>query len=100
MSVAELGLTSAAGLEQLLTLGGFWWRDISSSDFVVTDRRRPILMVACKAADAPLDRSLRYLKTRFPDCPAWQLSAQGTRDYQTPEGIRVAPGLELLGQLV
>ena len=66
---------------------------------VVTDRR-PVLMVECKAADAPLDRSLRYLKTRFPDCPAWQLSAQGTRDYQTPEGIRVAPALVLLAQLV
>ncbi|MGH9363453.1 MAG: hypothetical protein ACRD2T_16205 [Thermoanaerobaculia bacterium] len=79
-----------------------YFRDLEGRevDFVVTERRRPVLMVECKAADAPLDRSLRYLKTRFPDCPAWQLSAQGTRDYQTPEGIRVAPGLVLLGQLV
>lgn len=79
-----------------------YFRDLEGRevDFVVTERRRPVLMVECKAADAPLDRSLRYLKTRFPDCPAWQLSARGTRDYQTPEGIRVAPGLALLGQLV
>ena len=79
-----------------------YFRDLEGRevDFVVTERRRPILMVECKAADAPLDRSLRYLKARFPDCPAWQISAQGTRDYQTPEGIRVAPALALLGQLV
>ncbi len=79
-----------------------YFRDLEGRevDFVVTERRRPVLMVECKADDAPLDRSLRYLKARFPDCPAWQLSARGARDYQTPEGIRVAPALALLGQLV
>jgi hypothetical protein len=47
-----------------------------------------------------VDRSLRYLRTRFPDAQAWQLSAVGTKDYQTPEGIRVAPALSLLDSLV
>jgi hypothetical protein len=46
------------------------------------------------------DGALRYLKTRFPAAAAWQLSAAGTKDYQTPEGIRVAPALALLKTLV
>ena len=69
-------------------------------DFVVTDGRQPVLCVECKWADGRLDKSLRYFKVRFPDCEAWQVSAAGTKDYVAPEGIRVAPALELLGRLV
>ncbi len=69
-------------------------------DFVLVERKRPVLLVECKWADTEVDRGLRYLKTRFPDAQAWQLSAVGTKDYQTPEGIRVAPALSLLGSLV
>jgi len=69
-------------------------------DCVVVDRRAPILMVECKLADAKVDRSLRYLKRRFPDCPAWQVSAAGRKDTQTPEGIRVCPAVTLLETLV
>jgi len=47
-----------------------------------------------------VDRSLRYLKQRFPEAEAWQVSAVGRRDYRTPEGIRVAPALTLLRTLV
>ena len=65
-------------------------------DFVIVERRAPRLMVECKWADAEVDRSLRYLKARFPTCEAWQVSAVGTKDYVTPDGIRVAPALELL----
>ena len=68
-------------------------------DFVVTEGRRPVLLVECKWSDAEADRSLRYLKARFPDAAAWQLSAIGTKDYVTPEGIRVAPALTLLRTL-
>jgi uncharacterized protein len=39
----------------------------------------------------PADRGLRYLRARFPNCEAWQISATGVRDHLTPEGIRVAP---------
>lgn len=69
-------------------------------DFVVTDGRRPLLLVECKWGDAPVDRSLSYLKERFPEAEAWQISATGTKDFQTPDGIRVAPALALLGRLV
>ena len=56
-------------------------------------------LVECKWDDAPVDRGLRYLKTRFPAAEAWQVSAVGTKDYVTPEGIRACPALELLRRL-
>lgn len=69
-------------------------------DFVVVERRRPILLVECKWSDTEVDRSLRYLKQRFPGCDAWQLSAIGVKNYVSGEGIRVAPALELLRTLI
>lgn len=69
-------------------------------DFVVTEGRKPLLFVECKRTDAEVDKSLRYLKARFPEADAWQLSAEGTRDSATPEGIRVAPAPALLSGLV
>jgi hypothetical protein len=65
-------------------------------DFVVVTGRTPELFVECKSGDAELDRGLRYLKARFPACEAWQISATGTKDYVTPEGIRVTPAIRLL----
>jgi len=69
-------------------------------DFVVVENRTPRLLVECKWAETPVDRSLRYLKARFPDAVAWQVSATGRKDYQTPEGIRVAPAVKFLQTLV
>jgi predicted AAA+ superfamily ATPase len=79
-----------------------YFRDVDRRevDFVVTERRKPLLLVECKWADAAPDRGLRYLLARFPRCEAWQVSATGRKGYVTPEGIRVAHALELLSRLV
>lgn len=79
-----------------------YFRDVDGRevDFVVTNRRAPILIVECKLDDVAVDASLRYLNAKFAQCPAWQIHAQGTKDYQTAEGIRVAPAMELLKTLV
>ncbi|MGE0447376.1 MAG: ATP-binding protein [Vicinamibacterales bacterium] len=69
-------------------------------DFVIVEGRTPQLMIECKWADAEVDRGLKYLKARFPKCEAWQVSAVGTRDYVTPDGIRVAPAMQLLRGLL
>ncbi len=69
-------------------------------DFVVVERRSPLLLVECKWGDTDVDRSLRYLKARFPDTDAWQVSATGTKDFVSPDGIRVAPALRLLTGLI
>jgi predicted AAA+ superfamily ATPase len=68
-------------------------------DFVVVEGRRPIRLVECKWGDTGIDRSLRYLHERFPAAEAWQVSAVGTKDYRTPDGIRVAPAAALLRSL-
>ena len=79
-----------------------YFRDLEGRevDFVAVENRRPRLLVECKWGDVEPDRGLRYLKARFPEAEAWQLSALGSKDYQTREGIRVAPALALLRTLV
>ncbi len=69
-------------------------------DFVVAEKRVPRLLVECKSSDTRVDPALRYLKTRFPSAAAWQIAAEGRKDYQTPEGIRVAPAVTFLRTLV
>jgi predicted AAA+ superfamily ATPase len=83
-------------------LGLRYFRDTDGRevDFVVVEGRRPRLLVECKWADADVDRSLCYLKARFPEAEAWQVSATSNKDYLTPEGIRVAPALALLHRLI
>ncbi len=68
-------------------------------DFVVVEGRSVVLMVECKSGDREVALPLRYLKGKYPASDAWQVSAEGTRDYQTPEGIRVAPAGQLLAGL-
>jgi predicted AAA+ superfamily ATPase len=79
-----------------------YFRDVEGRevDFVVLEERRPRLFVECKTGDREVSPALRYLKAKFPAVETWQVSAEGRRSFQTPEGIRVAPALELLGALV
>ena len=83
-----------------LELRYFRDRDGREVDFVVVEGRKPQLLVECKWSDADVDRSLRYLKRRFPEADAWQVSAVGAKDYRTPDGVRVARALTLLQTLV
>lgn len=69
-------------------------------DFIITERRQPKTIIECKWADRDVDKSLRYLKTKFPKVEAWQLSATGKKDYVNKDGIRVAPALNFLKELV
>lgn len=79
-----------------------YFRDIEGRevDFVATQDGKPVLLVECKSSDREVSPALRYLKARFPAARAWQVSAAGGRDYLSREGIRVAPALELLAELV
>ena len=80
----------------------WYFRDVDGRevDFVVTDAGRPVVLIECKLGDAPISRSLKYLHARFPQAEAWQLSASGSKDYRSTEGIRVAPALGYLATLV
>ena len=78
-----------------------YFRDIERRevDFVVVEDGAPVLLVECKSSDREASLPLKYLKRRFPDADAWQVSAFGERDYVTREGIRVAPALTFLNRL-
>ena len=79
-----------------------YFRDVTGRevDFVVTEKRNPILLVECKWGDAEPSPSLRYLKARFPKVRAEQVHGTGKKDYATPEGIRVRPTMAFLRELV
>jgi predicted AAA+ superfamily ATPase len=83
-----------------LELRYFRDRDGREVDFVVTEDGKPILLVEAKLSDAEVDGSLRYLLARCPGAVAWQVSATGKKSYRTPEGVRVAPVMELLQTLI
>lgn len=83
-----------------LELRYFRDKDGREVDFPVLEGRRPVLMVEAKLGDDEVERGLRALRRRFPGCPAWQVHATGTKDYRTPDGIRVAPAVVLLRTLV
>lgn len=79
-----------------------YFRDVDGRevDFVIVENRRPLRFVECKWDDTAVDRGLHYLRARFPECEAFQVSAVGRKDYVTPDGIRVCPAVTLLKTLV
>ncbi|MBI2891715.1 MAG: ATP-binding protein [Nitrospirae bacterium] len=79
-----------------------YFRDVDGRevDFVILEGGRPLALIEAKWSDAPLATGLKYLKARFPQAEAWQISATGTKDYVSPEGIRVAPAARYLEKLV
>jgi predicted AAA+ superfamily ATPase len=83
-----------------LELRYFRDQDGREVDFVLLHDGAPVGFVECKLGDAPVSPALAYLRGLFPQAAAWQLSATGSADYQTPGGVRVAPALRLLEQLV
>ena len=62
--------------------------------------RKAVHVHRCKWDDAPVNKALRYLKKRFPLCPAYQIAATGKKDFETPDGIRVYPAPPFLRELV
>lgn len=79
-----------------------YFRDVDGRevDFVITDRKGPVILVEVKWDDVQLAKGLLYLKHRFPKAAAYQITATGKKDYVTPEGIRVCPAVKYLRDLV
>jgi len=69
-------------------------------DFVITENFAPTQLIEVKWKDANISKGLKYLKKRFPEAQAIQISAVGEKDYMTAEGIRVLPALKFLIDLV
>ena len=79
-----------------------YFRDVDGRevDFVVTERRRPILMVEAKLTAGPLSPSLRYLGQRFPRCDAHQVHLRGRDESVTAEGVHLWTAARFLQTLV
>ena len=69
-------------------------------DFVVSEGTKPVLAVEAKWSEARVDRGLGYFKSRFPECVCWQVTMSGGLDKVNENGIRVAPAIALLKDLV
>jgi len=79
-----------------------YFRDVDGRevDFVVTERRKPILMVEAKLAGGPLSPSLRYLEQRFPRCDAYQVHLRGRDESVTAEGVHLWSAARFLQTIV
>jgi uncharacterized protein len=79
-----------------------YFRDVDGRevDFVVVERRRPVLLVEAKLTASPADPSLKYLKQRFPSCDAYQVHLRGERESVTAENIHLWTATRFLATLV
>ena len=78
-----------------------YFRDIDGRevDFVVLENRKPIYLIECKWSDVDVEPPLAYLKAKFPEAKAYQLYAEGTKDYVNSAGIRVCSAAKFLAGL-
>ena len=78
-----------------------YFRDVDGRevDFVVVERRTPILMVEAKLAAGPVAPALRYLKERFPSCDAYQVHLRGERESVTADRIHLWTAARFLARL-
>lgn len=79
-----------------------YFRDVDGRevDFVVVERRRPILMVEAKVSAGPASAALRYLKQRFPLCEAYQVHLHGHAESVTKDRIHLWTAARFLATLV
>ncbi len=79
-----------------------YFRDIDGreTDFVVEENGAARILIEAKLGDAEISKGLKYLKARFPEAEAWQISLNGAKDYLSREGIRVCPAIILLSGLI
>lgn len=79
-----------------------YFRDVDGRevDFVVVERRRPVLFVEARLAAGPVAPSLRYLKQRFPAVPAFQVHLHGARESVTSEQVHLWTAARFLATLV
>lgn len=70
-----------------------YFRDVTGReiDFVVTEARKPIMVVEAKLSNEPISPALEYFVARYPKVPAYQVSLHGTRDATHRQGIRAIP---------
>ncbi len=75
-----------------------YFRDIDRRevDFVIVKNNKPIRFIECKLKGKEINPALKYLKQRFPDVYAVQISLHREDDFVTKEGIHICPAEKYL----
>lgn len=69
-------------------------------DFVVLNKKKPVLFIECKLKNKTLSQGLKYLKNKFKDVPSYQLCLYECEQYQTKDNIIVMSGAEFLVDMI
>ena len=69
-------------------------------DFVVTENKKPTLLIEVKQSGREISPHLRYLKTKFPSAKAFQVHNDAKIDFVSGEGIRCCPAWIFLHDLI
>ncbi|MFH1727401.1 MAG: AAA family ATPase [Pseudomonadota bacterium] len=79
-----------------------YFRDIDGRevDFVILHDFKPIMFIETKWNDNEISKGLKYLKERFKDVKAFQVSAIGKKDYVSKQDIRVCPANIFLNEFI
>jgi len=78
-----------------------YFRDIDRRevDFVVMRDSKPLYFIECKKSGREVNPALRYLKQRFPEVQALQVSLEDSTDLTTRDSIRLCPAHLFLNDL-
>lgn len=69
-------------------------------DFVVTEKKLPLVFIECKYNETSISSHLRYVKNKFPKIPSYQLTYNSKKDFQTSEGIRVVDAYRVINEIL
>jgi predicted AAA+ superfamily ATPase len=68
-------------------------------DFVVVEDKKPKIFIECKWDQSTISPHLKYLKKKFPEIPAYQLTFHSQKDFLTSEGIRLVDAFKGLREI-
>ncbi len=79
-----------------------YFRDVDRRevDFVILEEGQPLQFIECKKSRRNSNRSLKYLKERFPQAEALQIDMGSQDDVVDRHNIRLMPATGFLGRLV
>jgi len=69
-------------------------------DFVLLENKQPLQFIECKLRGREVSPALRYLKKKFPQTEAMQISLYRDDDFVNKDGIRVCPAEKYLLGLI
>jgi predicted AAA+ superfamily ATPase len=79
-----------------------YFRDIDRRevDFVLMEEKRPVHFIECKKFGRGANSALKYLKKRFPDVKATQITLEDSDEYIDKDGILFQPAEVFFSELV